>query len=1361
MSPPIRPVPPRFSPSTYAGIGVLGVALLVVGIWYTVLQGVPDAGYLRIVIAIVGGYLAAIGWIRWYQTREEPRRPSRAPTTRRDSVPGFPSLEIYSPGEEDRARPPEGQVASVRRLPRASRAGRWTVVAILAVLAALTLSGLSPTAFVSSGANPAPAPALASSAPSARTVAPTPSGPAAVTPSIMCIAGIYPVYTSVSGLYPPLPLYIDQKPCHVVHDEVHETFSSNTPLSGQRLRVPVYLPNGSQASLYNDFYVGMVVGGNASSVDGQSYAEVIFQPYTTGTTSTWNVTLAVWSLYLNTTCPTGVNMTWEGYYGCIANDLGGGAGQVLETGVPGGQFTNLTLVGNASAPTLPLRLMFNDSTNANYSVHYNFTKAATGTDTFYPYYDSSCPDACLLNWSMPFGLGIGVDLCDSSFPTCFSYNTTSQLSMPPIEVGSPEYWLPTSLGGSYTGDYRFVAPESATGACSGQGAVPACDPAAQAGVYPFFSFNGSALNFGTNWSYTTQDWGGAVFEFNGAGTLTDDTPLFLDQFTNNSRAGYLAPGAVLNVSVRVQDLGTISLVNLSYTLPGGSPINETMVANPGGTASNATYNTTIPSVGADGPITFRVWASNYAGALVALPTIGTPAASVLRGPVPSFQITADTSPTTCGGVSLNGSGYRASGTIFTLLAGTYTAKTNGCYSYLFQGWQASGGVTVTGSGTTVTVSAHGNGTVTADWQYVRPIYTVTLNFDPSSCGSITLSGQTYNAPGTFYVPLFGNGTYTLLQSPCGGDSFAGWNVSSPRALSILGTSLTLLGNGTLTANFVPTSTSAPILFLTNPATCGGVALRGVGYPNGSSISLTAGTYPIGPDSCSGYGWAGNVSTTGGLSVANGQLTVTGGGTVTYDYYQLTLVTILTYPTGCGGILWDGLAVPGGAVLNVTNHTDHSIASDPCAGSYLIGYVVTGNVTLLGSVVEVDGPGSVEAIYRAGTPSFFVGFITSPSGCGNIVFNGTPYDNAEYVDVTPNSVVPIGTVACSDYGFVSWVLSGGIQIAGGRAYVNQSGAIEAIFHPLVSVLVETTPSDCGEVNLSGALYVNGMTALLPDNAVYSISAVPCLHETLSTWVTSSGGIVANGTISLVAAAIVTAVFVPAVYSVGLFVVAGGCGQVTVNNVAYSNNTTLSLLAGTYSLASDLCAGYQLENWSTTGGLSVNASGLIVNGSGAVTEQGVAVPPTLTISAPATASSGSSVLFSVKVAVPVPPYDYNYTWSFGDGGTATTSAGFTSHTYASPGTYLVRVTVIDPLHRTASSSTNVTVLAASNGPTFSVGTTTLLVLVGVIALLAIAIVAALWTRRRASQPAEDAAPPTGDPAPELDWPELEPPNTGGSP
>ena len=1331
------------SASTYAAIGIVGLLLFAIALYRAALPGVPAAGLFRLGLAVAGGGLAMLGLGRWNVLRRYPGGGRNRPKPKPPEAP--PIYQSYRPPPRDeetprrRVAPPFDpyRFGAVSRSRRSAIALAVTAFALVGfVLAGLPL----PAAAAPATSGPPASAHGASATPPAGGRAPGPS----LAGSITCIAGLYPVYTSINGLFPPLPKYSKQTPCKISHDEIHASFSSPAPGSGDQVEFPVVLPGSgvdAPAGTYADVYLGMVVKGDPNSVDGQSYASAVFQPVTeaNGTTD-WNLWVAIWSLELNTTCVSGVNFTWLGYYGCVLNDVGSGNGDELVHGIVGNTSANVTLVGSPSQSSRPFAIYFNDSSDPNASVNWTATAKATGTYLFQPYYPAACPDACLLNWSMPFGLGEGVDLCD--WTGCFSYNATTQVGTPPFEVGAPKFWT----GLAYSGTYLYVSLESTTGACGAVGGVPPCDPYAEAGIYPSVTFNGTALEVAGNYSFATEDFGGATHEFNGYATSTDFLPLFLDELTNSSRVGYLAPGLPLNVSVRAQSLGVVRWVNLSYQVPGGKLTNTSM-ALVAGTNESGTYAGAVPAVGGNGTVAFRVTATDAAGGTISLPPTGEPSATVNRTTVPTATIGVAVTPATCGHLVLNGVPF-TNGSITKLLAGAYSLDATGCYPYAFTGWTTTGGLSIVGSGPSVVLDARGNGTVAAGFAYYHPIDTVTLAFEPTTCGAIGLNGTVYPATGSPEpVGLRDGGTYNLSVASCGGKSFSGWTVSNSANLSILGPLLFLHGNGTITATFVPTSTSYPVLFGTSPSTCGGVRLDEVGYTDGESVNLLAGTgYPIGPDPCAGYGYApGNVSTSGLVTVNGGGLSVAGAGSVTYSYYKLTLVDVVTNPSTCGGIDWDGVLEPGGTMLNVTNHTVHTIGGAPCAGYYLEGLSVSGALALEGTTVTVNGPGSILASFRPGTEEFFVGFITAPTGCGSVVFDGTSYVNSEYSDVLPDTVHTLRASPCPGYGFVNWVVSGGIAIANGLAYVNQSGSIEAVFHPLVGVSFETDPTDCGSIVVDGVPYTNGTSALLPENAVYTIAADPCAHFVLSAWVAGGGATIANGTLVLNATAILDAQFVPALYAVTLTIEPASCGVVTIGAISYTNGSTLNLSAGVYPVAWTLCVGFALVSWATTGGLSLSGTSLAVTGPGNLTEVLGPIPPTVAIAAPTTTASGLATYFSATVGVLVPPYNYTFDWNFGDGTTASTPSNFTSHTYSTPGTYRVSVTVHDPYGRVATAWANVTAVAGASGPSFAIGTTGLLVIGLAAALLVVGLFVALWRARTASRGAPEpvSAPLEGRP------------------
>ena len=1300
-----RPVRPWLGASEYAAIGGIGVVLFVAGVVIPVLGWVPAAEYVRVGVAALGGFLAVIGLGRWHNLRQR-RSPPRAPGV----IPGLPSLEIHSP-QRPTDRPPE----------REEELRPWTALVVAAVLAVLVLSGLPFSA-------PSPGGGPTSSSPAA--LAPPPSAGSVVP---VCNPPFYPVYTTLAGLYPPLPLYSRQYPCKVAQDQVHATYSSTVAGSGEAFELPIKLPGGAapgDSGLYSDFYVGMVVQGNPSSYDGQSYAALVFTPTDPGGHPHWKVTAAVWSMVLGTSCPveswgpTGFNLTFADAYACEEDEVGHYNGTVLESSVPGGNFANVTMAGSATSSSNPLEVWFNDTTVANDSASFQFSAARTFTDEFRPYYVTACPDSCVLNWTGPFGVGVGVDLCDDS-PACYSYNQSALLAVPPIEVGAPEFF--TGIG--YHGTYLYLSPESSTGACSGVGSVAPCTPDALAGYYPYFSFNGTVLDFGANFSYATEDFGGAYEQFNGYGTMNDYLPLFVDQLTNSSRAGYLAPGLALNVSARVQVLGRVANVNLSYVEPGAAATNST-IAEISGTASHGIYAGDVPATPTNGTLGFRVVAVDAAGGVTSAPAYPAPDQTVVRGPVPTFALALDTTPPGCGGISVNGSAVQPNGSVSDLLAGSYPVRAESCYPYVFHSWGTTGGVSVVGAGPLGTLSLSGNGTATATWSYVRPDDRVDLAWTPAGCGTTYLDGTAYLASGGEQsAELLNDSAYALTESSCGGESFSGWTVSNAANLTVLGPSVSVVGNGTLTETSVATSSSVAVLFQTAPVGCGGVRVRGVGYTNGESLNLEPGTeYAVGPDPCPGWGFNGTVSTSANVTIAAGELVASGPGVVSYGYYQLTLVTIGTSPSGCGSVLWDGVTESNGAVLNVTNHTLHTLSAVPCAGHYLETWDIGGDLTFSAGSVYVNGPGSVVAVYRSGSPEATVEFITDPIGCGSVDFGGTDYANAQSTDVTPGSVVNIVALACANYGFVEWVVSGGIQVVGTVAFVNSSGSLAAEYHGLVVVHIDTVPSTCGSVSIAGLSYTDGAAPQLPVDFHYPIVAVPCAHDVLASWQTTSGAAIANGSLQVNGSAVLTATFVPALYPVGLYVLADGCGTVSVNGVGYSNNSTVDLTAGAYPLTPGLCAGYVLSSWTSTGAVNVSGTTLNVNGAGAVTEVGAAVLPSLTLAVPTSAPTGSAIVLRATVAVPVPPFNYSFAWTFGDGTSATSASNFTSHAYGSPGTYEVRVTVVDPLGRTASAESNVTVVAASAGPAVEAGPVALAVIGVALGIVVVAVLVSMLLARR---------------------------------
>ncbi|MCI4347207.1 MAG: PKD domain-containing protein [Thermoplasmata archaeon] len=1147
--------------------------------------------------------------------------------------------------------------------------------------------------------------------------------------------------SAVVNLFPFWPNPYQQSPCAVTaqdpmiggtyNDEAHITFSSPADGSGSHWTVPLRLPNPSllsQVSFLNDFYVGQVVSGDTNSTYNESYFQVIFSPATaTNGSVVYDVTLSVFSLYTSSTgaaatgscasAATGLGFTWNNNYACEQEVLGAGKGLALTGPLPAGQKLNVTISGTPRSTSAGLTVYVNDSSQPKYSKSYTLTKSSgTGGITFSPAYSSSCTDVCYLNWSMPFGNGFGSDI---------NYNTeliSNQQEVNPVWIGSPEYL--TASG--YTGDFTYITFESASGGCSGQSHTLPCGNLPGGYAWPYYQFNGTVLNFGSsnNYNWTTQDFGGAFYEWSGLGTPNDVVPLWLDTERNNTPVGYIASGGIVTVSVRAQALGAVSAVNVSFTLPDGSGGTIPMIRS-SGNSSTGIYVASLPSTGGDGTITYKLTATDRAGQVLKLPALGSD--RVTRGPIPRFTVTFQMlpNPPGCGTINFNGIGYGIHNTV-TLPAAQYTAVAHPCYPYVFQRWSAFGiklNATTTHSLTTI-VNLTGNATLQGIWLYIRPHDTVTFQIATNNCGAI-LFNRTTIAVNTTVHPLDGL-SYPLSFSNCALNYFSGWVIAIPENLTVLGgvpaTILTLHGNGTIVLTFLPqTPQTIPIVFDTIPRTCGGILFRGAGYVNATTVDVHVGTsYPINADPCGNWGLI-NFTATPGITLASATLTASAPGTVTVRYFAETIATFETYPSGCGYVVFDGTSYYDNQTLIVGIGSTHTAFGVPCAGYSFTGFHCTGGMFCTGNAVYAASSGIVQAVFNPGVFKNFVAFITSPANCGTIEFNGQNYTGGGFTRVLPNATVPIHAWPCTSpvpSGFVGWSTGGaGIAINNpssnaNTAWVNGSGSITANFQPLEPLSISTIPSTCGSVIIAGVGYTSGQTANIAAPNSYPISAAPCAHYTFGFWVSSTGAAVANGTLYLYSRALLTAIFRPAVYQVVLDVYPRTCGgaQLTyagTTNV-YTNNTTLALSFGNYPVGISPCSGFHLDHWVVTGNVTVlsafsDTTTLVVNGSGSLTGVYFPAKPVVSLAAPSSVYTGFTVSLSVHIGTLVAPYTYSYDWSYGDGAKETTTYNFTTHNYPVAGQYVVRVTIHDPYHREANATATISVVAQSAGAASGIGLT----------------------------------------------------------
>ncbi len=1217
-------------------------------------------------------------------------------------------------------------------------------VVLVALAALLCLTALPLNSLIS----PAPAAPATPATPEASSAAASPAPVSSPHPQIGC-AG-YPIYGELDGYTWPLdPNMYLQYPCApIAEDEMHLSFDSPSAGSGDHLTVPWYLPPESadgQENATAGMYLGMVVSGDANSAWNQSYLELQATPLGFGSLQplVWNITLAVLS-FVNSTdsvgCAVAAVTGWNGTYWCEFDDLSSND-PLPFFNVPGGSWIQVSFAGTPNGNGLSV--FVNQTSNGNANGTYTLSQSVTGTHTFNPSYSAACADSCELDWAVDpstgsgqqYGLGFGVDVCPegaAAYAPCDTYNGSRWANLTATEIGVPLFWN----GTSYSGTYSLVSPESASGTCDTApplgvdvGTCWEFTSAGGDGFYPYFALNGNNsaafLTYGMSYATTRTDWGGAYGQYLSTSGAQDLYPLAVTHVADSSLGGYIAPATPLNVTARATALGYVRNVTLAFDSPGG-PWTTALMTSTGGTNEDGTYLATIPAAG-NGKFEYWVNATDAAGEHVSNGPY-----SVTRGPIPHFSVVTDIQPSTCGSVTLNGT-VETNGSALGLEPGSTSATAVGCYPYAFASWTVTGGVTVgTQYNLTTSVSVEGNGTLTANWAYIRPHENVLVDIAPSTCGVVDVNGTPYG-DGTTASLLFDIPVALTETVSCAGDGFAGWTVVGN--LTILGTLLTPGGNGTITASYVSESSSSAVEFETSPSDCGGISYQGASYTNGESVYLAAGTYTVAPSPCRHYGFQ-NFSSSGGVSIAGDSMTVSGSGVLFESNYKLTEVFVDTVPSACGGITLNGTDYANGADIAVQNHSVYSIVGYTCHGHYLESMTASGGLTLIGSLLLVNGTGTILVVSFAGTPEVYVGILTNPSSCGGVNLGGNVFSNGGFTTESPGAVLSISAIPCQNYGFTGYTLSGGIQVVGDTVWLNNSGAIQADFGPLVNLVINTYPATCGSVILGGTTYLDGSEATLITGLTYTIGATACAHYGLISFDSSPYVAIANGTITPTGPSTITAEFAPLQYTVLLETGGSGCGSITINGALEPSGAHLLTPFDQFAVGTQPCVTSSFSGWNVTGNVSVSGSELYVNGSGNLTALFVPTPPTVSIGGASVGYVGTAVEFLAEVPVLVASSGYTYQWTFGDGNIYTNASNATSHTYTSPGVYKITVEVVDPYHRSANASTTITIEStsiASSGITFSSAFLA-------IGIAAIALVALFLLARRPPPPASPAPAPT---------------------
>lgn len=272
-----------------------------------------------------------------------------------------------------------------------------------------------------------------------------------------------------------------------------------------------------------------------------------------------------------------------------------------------------------------------------------------------------------------------------------------------------------------------------------------------------------------------------------AGTITvRSSGAFVAEFTQDTATVQFGAstgcpfGTVNGTVVPVPSLSNLALG--SYALAAGTCSGEVFSSwNTGGgvQVASTTSATTTMTVAANGSIIAQY--------------------SAARPPPGAVNVTVLVTPAACGPVALNGS-LAASGTVVALLPGRYALLAGACAGFSFQGWQLTGGLSLTGSGPGATLNVTADGSATATYAPTSPAdFSVEFLVRPADClGAVQVDGVTYSNGTTGRLS---SGPHTLGAGSCSGFLFSAW--SSSGGASIAGPTLTVTANGSVTAAFVP------------------------------------------------------------------------------------------------------------------------------------------------------------------------------------------------------------------------------------------------------------------------------------------------------------------------------------------------------------------------------------------------------------------------------------------------------------------------------------------------------------------------------------------------------------------------------
>jgi hypothetical protein len=253
--------------------------------------------------------------------------------------------------------------------------------------------------------------------------------------------------------------------------------------------------------------------------------------------------------------------------------------------------------------------------------------------------------------------------------------------------------------------------------------------------------------------------------------------------------------------------------------------------------------------------------------------------------------------------------------------------------------------------------------------------------------------------------------------------------------------------------------------------------------NGLRVDINGGAAPGSEVTSISWTWGDGSSTTQWFPASHlygsaGAYTVTatahyvGGGTaststsVTVGSGLLDNCNLLTIVAGQGGDVSYSASVATGTIsagnslrLYLASEDDLTLSAQASSGDSFSSWTVVGSITAPGGaplddedssiLAVIDSSGSIEAAFASGTAT--IQFVTGPTTCGFITFNGATYTNGKATTVAAPGVYSVSATPCLGYHLPGDDVTGTgeVTVNDGLASVEGNGGITASFVPYVT------------------------------------------------------------------------------------------------------------------------------------------------------------------------------------------------------------------------------------------------------------------------------------------------------------------------